>query len=104
MDLDKLHVGLLHRCCRRETPDEIQDFQRNPFTPQTTLEGFLTKTLLVWIELMVDAEACLVIPVSLDDLLHLLHIPRLVLHKLDISIQARARGLAARVFRRDCSN
>ena len=68
------------------------------------MERFLTQTWLVWFKLKVDAKACLVNPVSLDDLVHLLLVPRLVLHELDVGIQAGTRGLAVRVFREDCSS
>ena len=68
------------------------------------LKRLLTQTWLVWLKLKVDAKACLVNPVSLDDLVHLLLVPRLVLHELDVGIQAGARGLAVRVLREDCSS
>ena len=51
------------------------------------MEGFLTQTLLIWIKLLVDAKAFLIKLVSLDDLLHLLHVPLFVLQKLNIGIQ-----------------
>ena len=59
--------------------------------------------MFAWVKLKVLAKPCLIKPVSLNDLIHLLRVPRFVLHKLDISIETGAGGLAARVFSEDCS-
>ena len=58
--------------------------------------------MFAWVKLKVLAKPCLIKPVSLDDLIHLLRVPRFVLHKLDISIETSTGGLAARVFSEDC--